>query len=86
VPYIDRPTRAELDPLIEVLAGHVHTPGELAYCLTKLMLSRLPPRDLWDYRTLSALRGVIQDVSDEFYRRVLVEFEEQKRDINGDVY
>jgi hypothetical protein len=86
MPYIAQRNREQLDLPIAALVEHISSPGELAYCLTKLVISQLPPRDMWDYRTLSALRGVIQDVSDEFYRRAMVPYEESKRDVHGDVY
>ena len=86
MPYISKFDRGTLDPYLEPLISKVKTPGHLNYCITCLLLSFLPPREARTYRTLSTIRSVLYDIADEYYRRMMVPFEEEKRKANGDVY
>lgn len=86
MPYIEALSRERLDPLLYPLQVTIESRGDLTYCFTKLLLSQLPPRDQWTYTLLSSLRATLHDASDEYYRRVMVPFENAKKDVNGDVY
>ena len=61
------------------------TPGELNYSITKLLIE-YTQREGRSYTTFSSLFGVLHDVSAEFYRRVVVPYEDEKCAANGDVY
>ena len=85
--YIPQEARRWLDPLLDAFIedGPV-TRGELNYCISRLVLgflSRdpLPP----NYATLSAVRAVLFDAADEFYRRAMVPYEDLKAAENGDL-
>lgn len=60
------------------------TPGELNYLITRIVFMTLP-RDP-DYSDYSRVRGVLADVSSEFYRRLMIPYEDYKHAVNGDVY
>lgn len=60
-------------------------PGELNYILTQICQSyanNAIPR----YRTFNEVIGVLECVKQEFYRRVIVPYEDKKCIENGDVY
>lgn len=65
--------------------GIPETPGELNWLFTEIAKS------YWEYnpheyRTLNTIIGAFECAKQEFYRRVVVPYEEQKRFENGDVY
>jgi hypothetical protein len=81
MPYITKHQRDELDmthPAIE-------TPGELNYFITTVCLSYLADK-MTSYQTICEITGVLENVKLEFYRRVVVKYEEEKIKTNGDVY
>lgn len=82
MPYIDPARREELHHI-----PYPNTPGELNYCLTQLLLRYLmrAPQPT-GYTQLNDCLGALSGAQLEFYRRVVVPFEEEKRDIHGDVY
>jgi len=49
-------------------------------------LAFLEKRGPVGYAEMSAVRGVLADVSSEFYRRKMAPYEDMKREENGDVY
>lgn len=84
-PYIKPDARPQFDRLLRTLARRiVDNPGYLNYCVTRLV------DDLWttrpEYKTAALITGVLVNVKDEFTRRLVVPYEEGKRDENGDVY
>lgn len=94
MPYIDPTVRTKLDPCIEALVRAVTKDrpftldgaGHLNYAITRLMLLIAFPDGRVNYPSLALLTGVLNNVSDELYRRVIVPYENQKRNANGDVY
>ena len=88
MPYIKANRREPLDMLVmdfaRVRDDYGMGEGELNYLFTRLLLEWVGRTRTYDL--LSAARGILQDVSDEFYRRVVTPFEELKRWENGDVY
>ena len=88
MPYIKPETRAFLEPALEhFFDGVIITtlsPGELNYILTRIVLA------CWgngrNYGKITGITGVLKNVSDEFYRRVAVPYEDAKCKQNGDVY
>jgi hypothetical protein len=94
MPYISAEARQRLDPHIQELAdeiarlaesegGDAAFAGFLNYSCTKLALKVMPVRRYWSIATVV---GVFRNVADEFYRRVGVPYEDEKRAQHGDVY
>lgn len=82
MPYIDpkrRPAVAAFTSSFPV------TPGELNYAITKL-LSDYVRRKGVNYEALSAAVAAARDAADEFKRRVMDPYEDEKCRIHGDVY
>jgi len=94
MPYISAEARQRLDPHIQELAdeiarladdegGDAAFAGFLNYSCTGLALKVMPVRRYWSIATVV---GVFRTVADEFYRRVGVPYEDEKRAEHGDVY
>lgn len=94
MPYVPQDARERLDPQIERLAAEIVAladeegqgaafAGFLNYACTRLALEVMPTRRYWSIATVV---GVMQNVAEEFYRRVGAPYEEQKRAEHGDVY
>ncbi len=94
MPYVPADARERLDPHIKKLADEIAAlasdqrddaafAGYLNYACTKLAVRVLPVRRYWSIATMV---GVFRNVADEFYRRVGVPYEEEKRAEHGDVY
>jgi hypothetical protein len=80
MPYINPGRRNELMLLGQPPAN----PGELNYVITCL-LTQFWEKDK-SYTTGNAIMGALNCAGMEFYRRVLVPYEEGKMKENGDVY
>jgi hypothetical protein len=79
MPYIsqaDRAALAERDP---------KTAGELNYLVTKLCLRYLAANGV-SYAHFNDILGALEGVKFELYRRKIAQYEDLKRDLNGDVY
>ena len=61
------------------------TPGELNYIITCL-IEDYRAQFGTSYQVLNDIIGVLECAKQEFYRRVVVPYEDAKRDTNGDVY
>lgn len=61
------------------------TPGELNFMITKLVTEYLQRRGT-NYSVLNEIVGVLECTKQEFYRRVVVPYEEEKIKLNGDVF
>jgi hypothetical protein len=79
MPYIphDQRADAEFRPV---------TPGHLNFAITRLMIDYLYRRPQPCYTDLNDCLGALEGAKLEFYRRVVVPFEEDKKATNGDVY
>jgi len=85
IPYIKPEERPQFDRLLHTLARRIaDNPGHLNYCVTRLV------NEMWQtrasYQTIALVTGVLDNVKTEFYRRVAVDYEEYRRDENGDVF
>jgi len=69
----------------ELTERYAENPGELNYLLTQLLLNYIEKQGL-KYQTINDIMGALESCKNEFYRRVAVEYEENKKDTNGDVY
>ena len=75
-----------LHPAHRRLAEHTPTTaGELNFAITRLLLGYLDARGL-RYDSLNDCLGALEGAKLEFYRRVVVPYEETKRAQHGEVY
>ena len=80
MPYIDSRVREFVTNVTEV-----HSSGDLNYLITKILDEYIMQQGL-NYDTLNTVIGVLECAKMELYRRVAAEYEDQKRNTNGDVY
>lgn len=80
MPYIKRTRRGCLMP-----AGKTENIGELNYMITSLIIKYIKDHGL-NYTNINAIMGCLNCVGQEFYRRVVVSYEDKKKKQNGDVY
>lgn len=80
MPYIPQEAREEL------LERPPETPGELNYEITQLVQSYLDTKDEIGYSALAEVVSALECAKLEFYRRVVVPYEDSKIEQNGDVY
>ena len=78
MPYITRDRRLEA-------STHPETPGELNFAVTVLIRRYLLTKGL-SYSHCNDVLGALEGAKAEFYRRVVVPYEDQKIAENGDVY
>jgi hypothetical protein len=86
MPYILEERKPHLDLLLRELAEQFQNRGELNYAMTRLCCLTLLKFTDARYEDREAIRGTIACVGDEWYRRVLVNYEDDKITENGDVY
>jgi len=90
MPYIDPSRRPEIEGKAYGLGNRcVETAGELNFAITKVVLGFLERRAAAghiSYHALNEVVGVLECVKQELYRRVVVPYEEEKKEANGDVY
>lgn len=97
MPYIPQKSRIKLDPLIDELAGQIVSEakeqgdqaafaGILNYTCTRLALKilRLQFGQI-RYWLIAIVTGAFKNISDEFYRRLAVPYEDKQISKNGDV-
>jgi len=84
MPYIKTREREKLDLAIETLARLLQDAeiGAYNYAITKIILSIGHN----SYFKINSILGLLEAVKQEFYRRVVGEYEDLKRAENGDVY
>ncbi len=94
MPYLPPATKKRLDPHIDRLAAEITAiageessdtgfAGSLNYACTRLAVKTMPERRYW---VIATVVGVMKNVADEFYRRVAVPYEEERKAENGDVF
>lgn len=86
MPYIDQLSRARLEVIDvrEPIDSNPKTPGDLNYLITSLIDEYT--KGQLSYSTINEVMGVLECVKQEYYRRVAVPYEEEKRSLNGDVF
>ena len=97
MPYIAQKSRVKLDSLIDELAGRIVSEareqgdqaaftGLLNYTCTRLALKilRLQFGDI-RYWLVALVSGTFKNISDEFYRRLAIPYEDKQIAKNGDV-
>lgn len=80
MPYIPRIRRDAIES-----GGAPQSAGELNYLVTKLC-SAFYARSEKRYQDCNDILGALDGAKLEFYRRVVVPYEDKKRAENGDVY
>ena len=69
------------------IAGDARTAGELNYAITQVLVDyvRIEAGPI-SYAVLNDCLGALEGAKLEFYRRVVVPYEQEKMKTNGDVY
>lgn len=80
MPYITQPQRVALMRL-----GRADNAGELNYLFTFIVNTYLMRNGL-KYQTINDVVGALEGAKAEFYRRVVIPYEDTKVRTNGDVY
>jgi hypothetical protein len=83
MPYITPAEKMKLFGVIERIPDNL-TPGQLNYVITRILVKQLVPES--GYTKFNELLGVMEAAKQEFYRRVVVPYEDKKLEKNGDVY
>ena len=78
MPYIDKQFR--LNVLVQPIG-----PGELDYQLTMCVIEYLN-RTGHNFLVMNSIVGVLDNVKNEFQRRIMHPYEDKKKELNGDVY
>lgn len=81
MPYITATQRVEIDHL----GVDPTSPGELNYAITKVISNYLQNKHCI-YTTINDIIGALEGAKMEFYRRVVVPYEDKKLRLHGDVY
>lgn len=84
MPYIASRIRSLLDKEIHDLAMKINHAGELNYTITKLC-HLVAGKETRSYNTFNKIIGVLECVKLELYRRIVVPYEDEKIEENGDV-
>jgi len=84
MPYIKQEKRVRIDPIIEDLSQYLSEEGDFNYAITKLMHKYIQLKGL-RYQHCNAIVGVVECAKQEFYRKVVAPYEEEKIQENGKV-
>lgn len=94
MPYIEQQQRKDLDPIIDDLAralmptkaendkDFVEVGGKLNYSVSRLCAQLV---DKPSYAKIALITGVLENIKQEFYRRLAAPYEDYKIKVNGDV-
>lgn len=89
MPYIKQNKRKELEEVFGRKPMNIgflcNNPGELNYLISNIILGYLDKKGE-SYSTFNELMGVLECVKQEFYRRSVADYEEEKMKINGDIF
>lgn len=86
MPYIEPNARTKFLKWEEELSKlQINSPGELNYCVTRLFQRYLAQHEMM-YVTLNDIVGAGHSAITEFQRRVVADYEQEKKIKNGDVY
>ena len=84
MPYIKQFNRTPIDRHVCNLV--VTNAGELNYAITTLIDTLFENGWTPDYNNFNTILGVLEAVKLELYRRVIAPYEDEKLQLNGDVY
>lgn len=86
MPYIVQERRKELETPVELApSAYPGSPGELNFEFTGAIVNYIDEVGL-NYRTINDVLGALEGAKMEFYRRIVVPYEEKKIAQHGDVY
>lgn len=87
MPYVKKEVQEKFNQVFWKLreAGKLQNPGELNYLFTMITNHYLAAKGL-SYQSINDVVGALEGAKQEFYRRVAVDYEEEKLKENGDVY
>ena len=87
MPYIEPSRRKILDKTIiklqALLSDEGNNPGDYNYVMSLLIKKWFECR--YNYRTIAEITGVLENVKQEFYRRHVLDYEDEKIKLNGDI-
>ncbi len=87
MPYVNKATRERLNIVVEALkASPPRSTGELNYLFTMTIKQFLKETEPLSYAAINDVLGALNGAKLEFYRRVAVDYEDEKVALNGDVY
>lgn len=84
MPYIKKDYREPFDYFLDELLPIITDPGELNYCITRLVHGFTDFNEK-SYSTLNSCIGALEAAKLEFYRRVVIPYENEKIFENGDI-
>ncbi len=84
MPYIKKQMRPGFDPHLKSIGPHTIDPGDLNYCITVLVHEYLKAHGV-SYTVMNDCIGVLDSAKMEFYRRIVVPYEDKKIKENGDI-
>ena len=86
MPYITKQEKADLKPLLDQIK--FSGPGTLTYGVSILMINYLNTTSphMLTFTALNSAIGAVERATDEFKRRILGPYEQQKMRENGDIY
>lgn len=96
MPYIDEEERLELDGCIDQMIkcisntkANLNNPndfsnflGRINYCFTRIIVGVMKNNS---YKNIAMATGVLENIKQEFYRRLAAKYEDQKIIQNGDI-
>lgn len=87
MPYINTYRRCHYSELDETIDSYVvKSAGELNYLITLLCINYLTSNAPESYDNYNSVIGALESAKLEFYRRRVVDYEQQAIKRNGDVY
>jgi hypothetical protein len=86
MPYINSEDRKFFDEKLSFKVTAIHTPGELNYCITKLVDHYVSVHGGTSYTNINEVIGVLECAKLELYRRIAAPYEDIKLNSNGEVY
>jgi len=84
MPYIKKERREILNSKTQF--PEIRTPGELNYMIVRLICFYLTQKPRLCYTDYNEVIGVLECVKQEFFRRRINPYEEEKRKLNGEVF
>ena len=88
MPYIVKQKRKKLDSWVNGLIDRCSCAGDITYCIYRLLIGLVARQKKYGglkYNYLAGLLGCVTSAREEFYRRIVVPYEDAKIEENGDV-
>lgn len=86
MPYIPEERRKLIVRHIVSASDHIHSPGDLNYSISELMLTYLKCRTDENYAAYNEIVGVLECAKQEFYRRAVAAYEDEAIEKHGDIF